>query len=240
MIATFTALLFAHVLADFLLQTDWLVANKRKPQVLLLHGLIVLVTLQLALGSVTAWPLLALAAAHLVIDAIKTFATGNSGIRPFLWDQAAHLATLVVTAVLFPTLWATGAWAAFAWLPGLMALVAGYLLCVRAGGFVIGLLMVPWAQTELPKGLENGGYLIGILERSLIFLLVLVGQPTGVGFLIAAKSVLRFDTTARDQTAGEYVIIGTLASFGWALLTAYATVMLMDALPPLGFLPQRP
>ena len=75
-------------------------------------------------------------------------------------------------------------------------------------------------------------------ERGLIFLLLMVGQPTGVGFLIAAKSVLRFDTTAKDQSAGEYVIIGTLASFGWALLCAYGTLALLAHLPPLGILPK--
>lgn len=240
MIETLVALLFAHVLADFVLQTDWLVANKRKPHVLLLHGVIVLATLQLAVGSVIAWPLLALAAAHMVIDAIKVFAPKADGIWPFMIDQLAHMGTLIATAVLFPDLWALGLWADLTWLPALMALLSGLVICVRAGGFIIGLLMIPWANTDLPKGLDKGGHLIGLLERGMIFLLVMVGQPAGVGFLIAAKSVLRFDTTAKDQRAGEYVIIGTLASFGWALLSAYATLALLDQLPPLGILPQTP
>ena len=55
-----------------------------------------------------------------------------------------------------------------------------------------------------------------------------------MGFLIAAKSVLRFDASKRKQKAAEYVIIGTLASFGWALICAYATLALLDHLPPLG------
>lgn len=240
MIETLAALLFAHVLADFVLQTGWIVANKRKAHVLLLHGVIVLVTLQLAVGSVSAWPLLALAGAHLVIDAVKTYATSNAGIWPFLGDQAAHILTLVVTAWFFPTLWADGLWANMDWLLGVMTIFAGLMLCVRAGAFAIGFLMEPWAGTDLPKGLENGGQLIGILERGLIFLLLMVGQPTAVGFLIAAKSILRFDTTARDQQAGEYVIIGTLASFGWALVCGYGTLVLLSHLPPLGILPQTP
>ncbi len=37
MIETLTALLFAHILADFLFQTDWMSTNKSKPGVLLLH-----------------------------------------------------------------------------------------------------------------------------------------------------------------------------------------------------------
>ena len=240
MIQTFAALLFAHVLADFVLQTGWIVANKRNPLVLLLHGLIVLITLQIALGSVTAWPLLALAVAHMAIDAIKTHAPHANGLWPFLADQLAHVTTLAITALLFPTLWADGIWASATPLPALMVIAAGLVLTIRAGAFAIGFLMAPWATADLPKGLENGGHLIGVLERGLIFLLLMVGQPTGVGFLIAAKSVLRFDTTAKDQSAGEYVIIGTLASFGWALLCAYATLALLAHLPPLGILPDKP
>lgn len=231
---TFAALLFAHVLADFVLQNNWMVANKRKPQVLLLHGVIVLVALQITVGSVTAWPLLALAVAHIGIDIIKVFGVRGAPLWPFLGDQAAHIVTLVVTAVLFPTLWQDGLWATVSWLPAVMTVLSGLILTTRAGAFGIGFLMKPWASTDLPEGLENGGNLIGILERGLIFLLILVGQPTGVGFLIAAKSVLRFDTTAGDQKAGEYVIIGTLASFGWALVCGYGTLALLGQLPPLG------
>lgn len=240
MIQTFAALLFAHVLADFVLQNGWIVANKRKPLVLLLHGAIVLISLQAALGSATAWPLLALALAHTAIDAVKVHAIRASGLWPFLIDQAAHIVTLVVVATLFPALWQSGIWAQTTWLPGVMTILAGLVITVRAGSFAIGFLMEPWSGTDLPKGLENGGQLIGILERGLIFLLLLVGQPTGVGFLIAAKSVLRFDTTAKDQSAGEYVIIGTLASFGWALLCGYGTLALLAQLPPLGIWPQTP
>ncbi|MFN3661680.1 DUF3307 domain-containing protein [Yoonia sp.] len=240
MMETFAALLFAHMLADFVIQTKWMVENKRKPQVLLLHGLIVLITLQLATGNVTAWPLLVLALAHIVIDATKTYLRHGDGLAPFLIDQGAHVITLIIAATAVPGLWATGIWSDLPWLPALMVIASGLILTTRAGGFAIGLLMKPWADSDLPKGLQNGGALIGILERGLIFLLLLVGQPSGVGFLIAAKSILRFDTTAKDQSAGEYVIIGTLASFGWALLFSYATIALLGTLPALGILPQSP
>ena len=55
------------------------------------------------------------------------------------------------------------------------------------------------------------------------------------GFLIAAKSILRFDSANRDdRMASEYIIIGTLASFGWAMAVAWATLALLSALPPIG------
>ena len=53
--------------------------------------------------------------------------------------------------------------------------------------------------------------------------------------MIAAKSILRFNELARDASdrrASEYVIIGTLASFAWAIATAWATAAALRALAP--------
>lgn len=240
MIQTFAALLLAHVLADFVLQGRAMAEAKarRAPLPLLLHTAVVAATATLALAPARpedAWPLLALAGVHLVIDLAKSLAPPDR-LAPFLWDQAAHLVSLAALAWWLPGLFAAGLWAGLAdWLPGAMALLAGPLIATRAGGFAVGLLMRPWADNAaLPSGLANGGMLIGVLERGLIFLFILTGQPAAIGFLIAAKSVLRFDAAKTEQAAGEYVIIGTLASFGWALLSAYGTLWLLAALPPLG------
>lgn len=233
MTETFAALLLAHALADFVFQTRRIALNKRRLPVLLLHGAIVLALTQTALGRVDSSEVLALALAHVVVDGFKARLT-PAGLGAFLADQMAHVALLAALAIWRPGLWAGGLWAGLAWLPGLMALMAGAILATRAGGFAVGFLMKPWAGVDLPRGLANGGLLIGLLERGLIFLLVMVDQAAGIGFLIAAKSVLRFETTSKDQSASEYVIIGTLASFGWALVAAYATQALMAALPPIG------
>lgn len=232
MIATFCALLFAHMLADFALQTDWIHRNKRNPGVLLIHGAVVLVTAQAALGQWAAPILLALAGAHLVIDALKTYLNFND-FRGFLTDQAAHIATIGGAAWLAPDLWASGHWGAQEWALPLMTVAAGVLCATLAGQYAVGLLMRPHGARIRNNGLRDGGRLIGMLERGLIFALILLGQPIGVGFLVAAKSVLRFGTATRDQRTAEYVIIGTLASFGWAILTSYAVLGLLALLPDL-------
>jgi hypothetical protein len=90
------------------------------------------------------------------------------------------------------------------------------------------------------KACPAPGRVIGNLERGLIFALVLFGQAQGVGLLIAAKSILRFGAVKDDRRLSEYVIIGTLASFGWALVVAYATLAGLALLPPLGIRPRRP
>jgi hypothetical protein len=116
-----------------------------------------------------------------------------------------------------------------------MAAGAGLVAAVWAGGYAVQALMQglklpddPASDTSLPQG----GRLIGRLERLMILMLVLAGQPEGIGFLIAAKSILRFSELARegDRRVSEYVIIGTLASFAWGLGAAYATAAALAAL----------
>lgn len=233
MIETFAALLLAHAAADFLLQPDRMVARKRRPLWFLLHIAIVWTTAALATGSLHP-ALLALAAAHAAIDAAK-LVSRRSDATAFALDQTAHAATLIATAALVPTLFPSGLWAQTPTLPALYALAAGAILAIRAGGYAIGLLMAPWAAEITLDGLTNGGRAIGQLERGLIFLMILGGLPEGIGFLIAAKSVLRFGTVREEAKLSEYVIIGTLASFAWAMITAWATLALMAKLPPLGF-----
>lgn len=229
MTQTLAALLLAHALSDFVLQTNWMATHKRDPLAILLHGLAVLLTAAVACGTASPW-LLALTAAHLAIDLAKTLATpriSGRGTMPFLLDQAAHLASLFALAPFLPA----NPWPDPA--PALMALTAGMILATRAGGFAVGLLMEPWAA-EAPPGLPGGGRMIGLLERGLIFVLILTGQSQGIGFLIAAKSVLRFSDTKDDRRISEYVIIGTLASVSWAIAVAAGTSALLAHLPPLG------
>lgn len=239
MIETLTALLFAHVLADFALQTDWINKNKDKPGVLLLHGAIIWITAHAALGQIYDPALALLTAAHLIIDAIKTWGRFRS-LQAFLIDQSAHLLTLITVAYFAPTLWQSGLWAGQDSLLPLMALLSGAILCLTAGQYAVGLLMQPLSPRVRSTGLRDGGRLIGLLERGLIYVLILSNQPLGVGFLIAAKSVLRFGTATRDQRSAEYVIIGTLASFGWAILVTLAIDALLSALPPLEISPLSP
>jgi hypothetical protein len=231
MIETFLALLTAHLTADFVLQTEWMVARKRNPGVLTLHGLVVFAATAAALGG--ALPLaLGLALAHVAIDTVKVH-LAPLRLSTFLADQAAHLATLAVAAALMPGALAAGAWGA--WPPPAMqgaVVLCGFIVATLAGGPAVGLLMARFKASAAPGGLENAGRIIGLLERALIFLMVMIDEPTAIGFLIAAKSILRFDTVSRDQQISEYVIIGTLASFGWALVAAFGTTAALDALAP--------
>lgn len=227
MTSTFAALFLAHVLADYVFQTRAMVADKRAA--LGLHTLHVLLASLVVTGAFASPALYALALAHFVIDWAKTRL--GDGIGAHLADQIAHLATLALAALLVPDLWATGAWgAAPAWVPDAMLIAAGAIYATRAGGFAVGKLMGQMGDNPMGDSLPNGGMWIGLLERGLIFLLILGDMAAGIGFLVAAKSVLRFDA-AGDGKRAEWVIIGTLASFGWAIAVTIAVKTLLTALP---------
>ena len=246
MLETAVALVLAHCLADFLLQSDAMVRDKAAPPVLLAHAGIVALASWAALGFAPA-PLLILlvAASHFLFDGLK-IRHGSAAFAPFAIDQAAHLALIALAAALVPDAFGRGLWGvladgplagAIARLPAAMALAAGLVATVWAGGYAVQALMsalkLP-ADAEESGSLPKGGQLIGRLERLMILMLLLADQPDGIGLLIAAKSILRFNELARDadRRASEYVIIGTLASFAWAIGTAWATKAILAALGP--------
>ncbi len=66
---------------------------------------------------------------------------------------------------------------------------------------------------------KNAGYLIGILERLLVFTMALLSQYEAIGFVLAAKSLARFKEF-EDKKFAEKYIIGTLASVGSAIMLA--------------------
>ena len=65
------------------------------------------------------------------------------------------------------------------------------------------------------SNLFHAGKLIGTLERWLILAFLLMGRYEVIGFLIAAKSIIRFGEKDRDQT--EYFLAGTLLSISIAV-----------------------
>ena len=233
MIETFIALLFAHIMADFVTQTKWMVWNKRSAFVFLLHGVHVLGFSLLAVGWAWSWPIAVLVVAHLAIDRAK-LAFGD-GVKPFLGDQALHVLTILAVSVISPTLWADGIWPrlfppdALAWILSGWVFIGGAVVTIRVGGFFVGKLLSPMARTDFQDAsLPNAGAMIGALERAIVFGLILANQITGIAFLIAAKSILRFDAASKDRKLAEYVLIGTLASVGWAMAAGFATRHLLQ------------
>jgi hypothetical protein len=170
----------------------------------------------------------------------------------FFSEQVLHAAALVATAGLFASRLDLTSSIVLGGpsriTEAVMILAAGAIFTLPAGARVIEVLtaeMLDQLAEERARGgepgdgsaprlgLEGGGRWIGLCERALIFVVVLARMELAVGFLIAAKSILRFgDVKNRhDRMEAEYIIIGTLLSFLWGIAGAWITRQLLFALP---------
>lgn len=232
----FACLLLAHIVADFYLQPyPWImdkVKYKIKSVGLLKHMAVHTILTSLALfvagvelSAIFVIALLIIIVTHYIIDVWKTYMGFTT--KFFVLDQSGHLVVLIGTSI---------------WLSGIsvnelsaflqsqfsipkVAIIIGYLLSYKPLSILIQLLLRPYLQQfEKPDqantGLQTAGEYIGGLERFLIITFVLLGQYAGIGFLLAAKSVFRFGDMRRqsDRKLTEYIMLGTLLSFTFALL----------------------
>lgn len=101
-------------------------------------------------------------------------------------------------------------------------------LLSQPAGNTIGLLTKSFREkvdNHNTAGLTKAGAWIGILERLIIFSLVVVDKFEPIGLLIAAKSIIRLKEG--DQKMSEYVLIGTLLSLTIALLAGLMVSLLL-------------
>lgn len=242
MTETFTALLTAHLLADFVLQTDYMIAHKKEIRILLLHGLVIGLATILAVGGHTSLAVMLtmiIIVSHIAMDFIKVRYLGDT-LLSFALDQAVHLAVIAAITAWHPDLSSIAWWTRLAGqqqaqLYAGMAFASGFITSIPLGGVLIKKLVAPIAPPQSPSrdssttqpltGMAQGGKYIGWLERAITMMLILTGKVEGVGFMIAAKSILRLReiSTDQDRHVAEYIIIGTFLSFGWGMLVALLT-----------------
>ena len=220
-------LIAAHLIGDFFLQPKKMVRNKRLPLMLVMHGTIHAGMAYLLLQIWNCWEVpLSVFAVHSIIDLTKQ-RYGAENVTTFIADQTAHLFSLFVVALPLSlgTLAMKFSGIGYQQIIGF----AGFIATVRGAGFLIALITKELTSINNLKldGLQNGGALIGQLERGLIFLLILTGQPESIGFLIAAKSILRFEESKKIKQA-EYILIGTLLSFTAAIAISSLTLWAMQ------------
>lgn len=242
---TFTQLLIlqiiAHLLADFTFQShSWAVIKKRygfQRSIIYWHILIVfmlswLLSFQLRFVLASA----AISIVHLLIDGFKV-KMGNfkiGSIKPFqkfsfFIDQFLHLVIIWLAVYYFKQYYPTESYLSKKVLDVLsehhLIILLGYLLCLKPTNITIREIFSIYSikvKKQPTEDLLNAGKLIGNVERVIALTLILIGQYEAIGFIIAGKSILRYEGTKTSKT--EYVLIGTLLSFGIAILIGIAII----------------
>lgn len=219
-------LLISHLLTDFVFQPSSWVNDRKKRKYrsvkLYLHALVTAVTAYILTGIWAAWWLLpGIFITHLLIDIWKSYQA--SRLKYFVIDQLLHLAViLVVWIILFDKVLYTGNLLLSLYNnKDFLLIIAGYIIVTWPLGIMIGIGTEKWrSESQVnTEGLAKAGLWIGLFERLLILTFILINQFTAVGFLIAAKSILRFnDKENNTYKKTEYVLIGTLMSFSASVL----------------------
>lgn len=219
----FANLLLAHLVGDFLLQSNALCESKErkhhKSAFMYVHALVIALLSWVAIGDHQLWGYAAIiGVTHLMIDIAKSYVKAQTLVW-FVGDQILHILVLLIVSYLIGD-----GWEQFAWIPQNYALVlpaflSAVIICTKPANIFIKMILIRY-EIDLPKAkdkeLKNAGALIGNLERLLSLVLIIAGQFGAVGFIITAKSILRFRDYERAKT--EYVLAGTLLSFGIAII----------------------
>lgn len=238
-------LLLAHIVVDFFVQPrSWIEdrwGNHWRSRKLYAHALLAGIVPFIFLGSLSNWPIVPVfVVTHLLIDGVRTRYEDNT--RTFIADQALHL-TVIVIVWLFAFNTSASFDAMMTWLNGIwndprtaLVLLGAGMLTIPSSIF-IGKLMRRWAPTDAGddareqagkegdrRGLEDAGRYIGIAERLMIFILVLAGQFTVIGFVIATKSIFRL---REGSERAEYYLVGSMLSFSIAIAVSLSIRYIM-------------
>lgn len=216
-------LILAHVLGDFYFQCDKLCKAKRdgkfKCWFLYVHPIILGVLSWLFVWDWTfaLWAL-AITLSHFAIDTVKCFVKDN--LLSFAIDQMLHIGVIIACCCLWDggDCWMLPQWCYWSERNILFVLTGALVLC-KPANILIKKTLAQYKIGESDAETNRVGSLIGTLERLMAYLFILIGEMSAVGFLLAAKSILRFRDS--DTVKTEYVLAGTLLSFGMAVVVGY-------------------
>ena len=230
----FIKLFLAHLLGDFMLQpTTWVIDkenNKIKSIYLYLHIILHGILAWILVGTINfGWYVLVLAISHGIIDVMKLYLQKPTTRRDwFMIDQILHISIIAIIITFYEKLsidfsfFNTQFW----------IIITAILFLTKPTSMILKNIISIWNPeniSEIDKSLDNAGNYIGILERLLIFCFLINNHFEAIGFLLAAKSIFRFGDLkeATDRKLTEYVLIGTLLSFGIAIIIGLFTQYLL-------------
>tara|TARA_B110000046_G_scaffold113247_1_gene120488 strand:+ start:5046 stop:5765 length:720 start_codon:yes stop_codon:yes gene_type:complete len=224
----FLKLLLAHILGDFVFQPEKWVKDKEENKVksiklyfhIGIHTILLLGVLKFNLQEYWLGFLLIIIS-HYIVDVLKLYLQKKKTKRTlFFIDQITHISILLIASSFYVNF-------LFSMeniiTENNLLLLIFILLIVYVSSVIIKIIITQWNPESKKKNddsLAKAGRYIGILERLFVFIFVITNHWEAIGFLLAAKSVFRFGdlTSSKDRKLTEYILIGTLLSFGFAIL----------------------
>jgi hypothetical protein len=227
--------LIAHITADYLIQNEKESKDKNekgfKSLYLKKHIFIVFLTswlLSISINFIVGSIIIAFT--HYLIDGFKPkFPKKYS----FFIDQLLHIAIIFIVSLIY--FFYFNSKIDFIinlekpFIESIPAILLCYIFCTKPINIIIREIISAFnIEIGTNDDLPNAGKLIGITERFLILTFILMNQFEAVGFLLAAKSILRYKNDDGDgSNKTEYVLIGTLLSFSITL----AIIMFVKIIP---------
>lgn len=255
----FLALLVAHLVGDFPLQSARMVDGKVALNwtAFFRHGLVHLSLSITALALFvpaliwqrsTTYALAFLTIGHLALDWGKSILVrsrpGHDGSLLFVSDQVAHVVIIAAASMIivqdtpkFSVIWAM--WLAYQ--DRVLVISTVLLVFVFPVGYLIRYLLRPLSEeltdsgddpqesNEFVEELTNAGLYIGWLERALLVIAFAVGSFTAVGLIVGAKSVVRYPKF-ESRAFAEYFLIGTFVSVASAALGGWILISALSQL----------
>lgn len=215
---------------------------------ILFHSAIIGILSMMFLCDLNAWVVvLPIFISHYIIDMVKSFISRKNKFTTiskkegeviveegvnfryslwlFIFDQILHIAAIYI----FVNWLGDFGWQQAEWLSNFTSdnqtLVKALLACIIAGKPANILVQLILREREVNVNQRNcncnfrSGALIGFVERCLIITFVILSKYEAIGFLLGAKSILRFSQTQgkTEDEKSEYVLAGTLVSLAIAL-----------------------
>lgn len=218
-------MLAAHLLTDFALQPNSWVEGRNTHHYRSRHiyyHIIATMLIACLFDGFTNWEVpVIIGISHFFIDLWKSYQPQK--MLYFVVDQFLHILVIFVTGLLLyaPDPAIASSLQSVLKNVDYWAVTLAVVFLAHPSGIIIGMLTARWREqlSDTSNSLAAAGKWIGILERLIIFVLVVFDQYEAIGLLTAAKSILRFSESRNAQERSEYVLIGTLISIAFALVT---------------------
>ena len=228
-----TKLLLSHLLTDFVLQPSAWVEDRRQKHFasgkLYLHALVTAALAYILIGWQYWIVAVILLVTHFLIDGWKSYRPERAAY--FVIDQLLHL--LVIVACWLAIFRDVEVWSRIGrWMNGDVhnwIVLTALVFVTSPAGILIGQLTERWSLRIDDPGnsLVNAGKWIGIAERVIVLILVLLNQYSAIALLVTAKGIIRFSEKDRQEIKTEYLVIGTLLSIGIAIVTGMVVKILI-------------